>query len=195
MPLPGLRTYVKVGDKLEVPHGAWQRFKGRLENPDKNLKIVVKDFKKNEGGKTYRLAADIDVTIFCQAEWQFWQKGLLLIGAESSADANFTAALVCDVGVTLDITKFPPEVTVEPKVAELGLNLVDIKPRQEPILKGEKGDALRRDLKEILRTLVKASEPLVKDYANQAIAQSLKDGKGAISAGAILKSLPMPKEK
>src|SRR5438067_7323828 len=43
--LPNLRKYVKVGDKLELPHGAWRRFKGSMEDPVKNLKINVKDFK------------------------------------------------------------------------------------------------------------------------------------------------------
>ena len=40
------------------------------------------------------------------------------------------------------------------------------------------------------RSVMKASEPTVKEYANQAITQGLKDGKGTISAGAILKALP-----
>jgi hypothetical protein len=195
LPLPGLRTYVKVGDKIEVPHGSWRRFKGRVEDPDKNLKIVVKDFRKTEDGKVYRLVADVDVTVLCHGEWQLWQKGLPLLGAEAVADANFTAAIVCDVGVILNLSKFPPELKVEPKVTELGLNLVDFKLRGEPIIQGENGDNLRRDLKELLRALVKSSEPMVKDYANQAIADSLKDGKGTFSAGAILKSLPPPKEK
>ena len=78
-------------------------------------------------------------------------------------------------------------------MAELGLNLVDFKLRGDPIIKGAKGDALRNDLKEVLRSIVKSSEDFVKDQANQAIAQAIRDGKGTISAGAIMKSLPMPK--
>ena len=45
-----------------------------------------------------------------------------------------------------------------------------------------------------MRKAVKSQESAVKDYANQAIAQSLKEGKGNISAGAILKAMPKPKE-
>src|SRR5438067_2386068 len=41
--LPRLRKYVKVGDKLELPHGAWRRFKGKIENPETNLKIALKE--------------------------------------------------------------------------------------------------------------------------------------------------------
>ena len=194
LPLPKLRTYLKSGDEVVLPHGSWQRFKGKIEDPDKNLKIVVKDFKKTADGKKYRLVADVDVTIVCAGEWQLWQKGLLLVGAESAADANFTAAVVCEVGVRLDFTKFPPEMKTEPKVTELGLNLVDFKFRHEPIIKGETGDNLRRDLKDLLRSVVKSKEGAVKNYANEAITQSLKEGKGTISASAIMSTLPAPKK-
>jgi hypothetical protein len=187
--LMALRKVVKVGDHLEAPHGAWRRFKGTIEDPDKNLKIAVKDFKKLDS-KTYRIDVDVDVTIMCQGDWQQWQKGLLLVEAGATADANIMAAIVCDVGVSLNVKKFPPELNIEPKVSELGLNLVDFKLRGDPIIKGQRGDALRNDLKEVLRSVFKASEPFVKDQANQAIVQGLREGKGTISAGAIMKALP-----
>ncbi len=194
LPLMALRKTVKVGDKLEAPHGAWRKFKGKIENPDKNLKIAVKDFKKLDE-KSYRFVVDVDVTIMCQVEWQQWQKGLLLVAADATADANITAALVCDVGVSLDFKKLPPALNIAPKVSELELNLVDFKVRGEPIIKGAKGDAIRNELKEILKSVVRSSEEFVKDQANQAIVQGLKDGKGSISAGAILKTLPLPKSE
>ena len=190
--LMALRKFVKVEDRLEAPHGAWRKFKGKIEEPSKNLKIVVKDFKKLDE-KTYRVVVDVDVTVLCQAEWQQWQKGLLLFEAEASADANLTAAIVCDVGVSLNIKRFPPELIIEPKITELGLNLVDFNLRGDPIIKGARGDALRMELKDILRSVVKSSEGFVKDQANLAIAQGIKDGKGDISAAAIMKALPIPK--
>src|SRR6202044_2159729 len=106
LPLPGLRTYLKSGNEVVLPHGSWQRFKGKIEDPDKNLKIVVKDFQKTADGKKYRLIADVDITIVAVGEWQLWQKGLLVVSAASAADANFTAAVVCEVGVNIDLKKF-----------------------------------------------------------------------------------------
>jgi hypothetical protein len=193
LPLAGLRKLVKVGDHLGAPHGTWRRFKGKIEEPDKNLKIVVKDFKKLND-KAYRIVVDVDATILCRGEVQQWQKGLLLVGAEAAADANVTAAIVCDVGVELNVKKFPPELNLDPKVTELGLELVDVKVRGGPILKGEGGKALANDIKDMLRAAVKASEPLVKAEANRAIAESLREGKGSISAGAILEPLPKAKK-
>jgi ribosome maturation factor RimP len=193
LPLAGLRKLVKVGDHLEAPHGTWRRFKGKIEEPDKNLKIVVKEFKKLDD-KTYRVKVDVDATILCRGEVQQWQKGLMLIGGEASADANVTAAILCDVGVALNLKKFPPELNIEPKVTELGLELVDVKVRGGPILKGERGKAMADDLKDMLRAVVKASEPLVKEEANRAIAESLREGNGTISARSILQALPKAKK-
>jgi hypothetical protein len=189
LPLPRLRRVVKVGDKLEMPHGTWRKFKGKIEEPDKNLKIVVKDFKSLDS-KTYRVVADVDTTFLVRIEVQQWQKGLPLIGADLSADANVTAAIVCDVGVSLNLSKFPPELKLEPKVTELGLDFIDFKVRGGPIIQGEFGDNLRKDLKEGIRAFLKASEPAIKAQANQAIEKSLKEGKGTISADAILKAMP-----
>lgn len=189
LPFPKLRKYVKVGEKMEMPHGTWRKFRGKLEDPAKNLKIIVKDFKQLDG-KTYRIVTDIEVTFLAQAELQQWQKGLFVVGAEVAADANLTGAIVCDVGVSLNLKKFPPELVLEPKVTELGLDFVDFKVRGGPFIVGEFGDNLRRDLKESFRSILKASEPLVKIYVNEAIAQSLKEGKGSISAEAILKAMP-----
>jgi hypothetical protein len=189
LPLPGLRTFIKVGNKLEVPHGTWRRFKGKIEHPDKHLKILVKEFKALDP-KTHRIAVDVDATFLTLSELQQWQKGLMLIGGNAVADVQITAAIVCDVGVDLDFKKFPPELKLDPKVTGLGLDLVDFKVRNGPMIQGEFGDNLRNDLKQIMRGLLKASEPLVKEEVNRAIVQSLKEGKGTISAQSIMKALP-----
>jgi hypothetical protein len=193
LPLPQLRKYVKVGEKMFVPHGSWRRFKGTLENPDKNLKIVVKDFKQLDD-KTYRIVVDVDAIVLCNAEWQQWQKGLQLVGLEAAGDATFTSAMVCDIGVSLNFDKFPPVLNISPKVSDLRLNLVDFKLRNGPLLKGEKGEALTNEVKDVMRAFVKASEPTVKDYANKILTQSLKEGKGTISASSIMKTLPESKK-
>jgi len=191
LPFPGLRTYVKVGDKVEVPHGTWRRFKGRIEQPDKNLKIVVRDFKQIDG-KNYRVAVDVDVIVLTHTEIQQWQKGLPLIGGQAVIDVNVTASMVCDINASFELKKFPPELKIEPKVTQLDLDLVDFKVRNGPIVGGEFGDNLRNDLKEIVRGVMKAAAPVVKDEANRAIVQSLKEGTGTISAAAIMKALPRP---
>ncbi len=192
LPFPQLRKYIKVGDKVEVPHGTWRRFTGKIESPDKNLIINLTDFKPLNA-KTHRIAFDVDATMAWNIELQQWQKGLLLLPIATVADARFTAAIVCDVGVELDLTTFPPALKIEPKVADLGLNLVDVKLRSGPLLTGEKNEQMAKDIKDVLRLAVKASEPLVKAEVNRVIEESLKQGKGTIGVGAMMKALPKAK--
>ncbi len=188
LPFPLLRTYVKVGDKLEVPHGTWRRFKGKIENPQKDLKILLTDFKRLND-KTYRIAFDVDATMAWNFELQQWQKGLLLLPVAATVDSHFTSAIVCDVDVELDIATFPPALKIAPKVVDLGLNLVDVKLRDGPQLSGENAERFANDIKDLLRVAVKASEPLVKAEVNRVIALSLKEGKGTIGLGAIMKAM------
>jgi hypothetical protein len=187
--LPRLRTYLKDGDRVVLPHGAWKRLKVQLEDPARDLVINVKDF-KYAGGKNYRLDLDADVVLRTDGEWQQWQKGLLLVGVEGVADAYLHVSIGADIGVELDFKTFPPGVKIHPKVTDLGLDLQDIRLRGGPIFTGEKGERLASDIKGLLRAAVKVAEPKVKDLANEAIAQSIQKGRGALSAGEMVKALP-----
>ena len=75
-------------------------------------------------------------------------KGLLLIGGQAAIDVNITAAIVCDVCVSLDLKKFPPELKIEPKVKELILTRRFQGP-QWPHRRRRIRRQLRNDLKEI----------------------------------------------
>jgi hypothetical protein len=191
--LPRLRTYLKDGDRIVLPHGAWKRLKVQIEDPARDLIINVKNF-KYAGGKNYRLDLDADVVLRTEGEWQQWQKGLLLVGVEGVADAYLHVAVGTDIGVELDFKQFPPGVKINPKVTDLALNLEDIRLRGGPIFTGEKGERLASDIKGLLRAAVKIAEPKVKELVNDAIAESIRKGKGALSPGELFKALP-PSER
>jgi hypothetical protein len=189
LPLPRLRTYVKVGDHIEVPHGPWRRVKGRIEDPSKDLDIQVREFRQLEP-TTYRLALDADTTVNCEAEWQQWQKGLRLVGATAVADAALRISLVCDVGVSLDLSTFPPAVNLEPKVKELHIDLKSLNLRHlgNRIVQAENPKELGERFEDVLRDALHQSEPILKDYANDAIARGLREGKGGVAPAALLKA-------
>jgi hypothetical protein len=187
--LPNLRTYLKDGDRVVLPHGAWKRVKLKLEDPSRDLSITVRNF-KNIDGKNYRLELDADVVLRTEGEWQQWQKGLLVVGLDAVADSYLRVSVGTNVAVALNFTKIPPDVNVSPTVTDLSLDLQDIRLRGGPIFTGEKGEKLAGDIRGLLRGAVKLAEPQVKELANQAIIQSIKDGKGALSTSALLKALP-----
>ncbi len=177
---PGLpRTYVKVGDEKELAHGNWKRVRVKLDDPDKNLKIKVKEFKKLDKGG-HRLLLDAEALVHCDGEMNQYIRGLLLLRVTGRADATITSTMTCDVDIKINLKKFPPEVNVEPKIVAITLDLKDFNLTQlGGTVQGEKVRKLGNELMpDLIRALLKASEPLVKDYANEAIAASLKETKG-----------------
>ena len=63
-------------------------------------------------------------------------------------------------------------------------------------MEGERAKELGNQYKSLLQDLMHSAEPTVKDYANDAIAKSIKEGKGTLSANALFKMLSAatPKE-
>jgi hypothetical protein len=190
------RTYIKVGDKKELAHGNWKRVVVKLENPDKDLKIKVKEFARMDKGG-YRMVLDAEAAVRCDGEMNQWVRGLLLLKFDGKADATITASMVCDVDVKINLKKFPPEVNVEPKILEMTLDLKEFNLKQlGGSVEGERIRQIGNDvMPDLIRGLMKASEPMIKDYANQAIAQSLKESKGKLSAAELLKAAPKEKDK
>ncbi len=190
--LPNLRTYIKVGDQYELPHGAWRRIKSWLPKPEEDLQISVREFKALDA-KTYRVVADVDAKVTCNAAWQQWQKGLLFAGLVGDADARVQASLVCDIAVSLDLSKLPPELKLEPKITELRTELKEF--RLTSLGDGELADGINDKMKEVLQTVLVFVQPQVKEQANLALVQALRQGQGTISSAAIIKSLAPSKAK
>ncbi len=181
------RTVVKVGDRMELPHGTWKRTKVWIDDPNKDVKLVVRDVRKIDA-KTARVSVEATVNLHGEREWKKWEKGLSLFGLTAQADAVVAVALECDVAITLNTSKFPPELVVEPKVIDCKLELKDFAPRRvgRVFVEAEIDD----ELKAVLNDMLRAYEPGVKERANKAIAKGLKEGKGKISADALLKAAP-----
>lgn len=190
--LPNLRTYIKKGDKIELPHGLWRKVRVRMDDPARDLKIKVKDFKALDA-KTYRVVVDSESAFRTEIEAQQWQKGLTLAGFKGKADCVFAVSLDCDVNIALDPKTF--SLKVEPKVTRLNLDLKDFLLREVgtarlgQVLEGDQAKNFGDQFKDLLQAAVKASEPRVKDYANQTIAKSIQEGKGTLGAAGILKFL------
>ena len=194
------RTRVRIGDKEGYPHGLWKKFKVRINDPARDLKINVREFSKVDS-KTFRLVVDSEVALAGDGDVQNWQKGLPLGKVSAQADALVGLGMVFDIGVTLDTKKFPPELNIEPRLADLKIDLKDFllrrvaNPTTNISLEGEAAKSFGDDWKDSLKALIKNFEPDIKSRANEAIAQSLKEGKGNISAASLFKMAPPAKGK
>lgn len=193
--LPRLRQVVKIGDRLELPHGLWRKVKLTMTDPAKDLAIKVVEFKPTDK-KTYRVVVEVEAAVHGWTETQHWQKGLQLVGFIADADAVVTIVLECDVAVSLDGKQFPPTVKVEPTVTNLKIELKDFTPQQltlrrlgTVILEGQQARDVGEQVKGYLNDGLRAYEPQIRSSVNQAIAQSIRDGKGQLSATELLKAL------
>ena len=173
------RTYVKVGDHLELPDGSWRRTRVWLDDPAKDIVIVVRDFKKSDA-KNFRLSLDAQAAIHSEGELQRWTKGLLLLNVSAQADALFTMNMEVDVAVSFKTDVFPPALVVEPKVAECKLVIKEfaVKKIANVQIEGPLVTDLNNQMREYLQQLLTLSEPMVKTQINDVITEGLRDGKG-----------------
>jgi hypothetical protein len=198
---PGLRKTVRVGNRMELPHGLWRKVKVWMKDPAKDLRINVRDVQRLDP-KTIRVTVDSQATFGTAVQAQLWQKGLALPGFAGKAGATIGVLLDCDVAMEFVTNKFPPEVKIVPKITKLKTDLRDFNLQEistlrlGTILQGERAKEFGNKYKDILKDLMHSAEPMIKDYANDAIAQSLKEGKGTFGAAAVFKMLgaAAPKE-
>jgi len=189
------RKTVQVGDHLELPHGQWRKTRGWFEDPQRDLTIQVRDLHPI-GKSAYRIALDVEAVLHGETQVEQWQKGILLVGIMGQADARIGIFLECDVALSLG-KGFPPEMKVEPKVTNLKLELKEFnlghvdatRPGVALALQGAGARDLGNQVREALQDLLHNAEPAIMDRANEAIARSIREGKGTFSAASLMKAL------
>lgn len=185
--LPGLaRTTVKVGDRTELAHGTWKKGKVWVENPQRDFALAVTDLKLSESGK-YRMTVVSSAPLKIDYEVQQWLNGLLLFGVEGRADAKVQLDLDFDIKVALNVTKFPPEISVDPKVVGTKAQVLDVKVFDPSRARNpERAQNINSTIRDFAQGLVHEAEPKIQEEANQAIAKAIREGKGTFSASKLL---------
>jgi len=181
--LPNLpRTTIRVGDHLELANGSWKKAKIWMDNPDKDFALVVTELKPQEPSK-YHLALTSTAPLLIDFEFQQWLNGLMLLGVNGRAKATIKVDLDCDVGLTLNVAKFPPEVSVEPKIAKTKIEVRELEVfNPGTARRPDLAQNLNNEIKNFVQGMVQDAEPKIQDEANRAIAQALREGKGTFSA-------------
>jgi hypothetical protein len=193
------RQTVPVGDHEELPHGQWRKTRAWIDDPARDVTIQVRELKPAPNN-SYRLTLGADASLHVDTEVQQWQRGLLVVDLKALADTRVGIALDCDVNLTLG-KGFPPDVKVEPKVTSLKADLKDFtlrrgearRQRLAVAIEGEAATKLGNEFKGTLQDLLHSAEPKIAERINEAIARSLREGKGTFSAAALLKALSKEK--
>jgi hypothetical protein len=181
--LPNLpRTTIKVGDRLELAHGSWKKAKVWMENSEKDFALAVTELKPQDASK-YRLSLTSTAPLLVDFEFQQWLNGLMLVGVNGRAKAKIKVDLDCDIGLTLNVAKFPPEVSVEPKIAKTKIEVLELEVFNAGTAnRPDLAQNLNNEIKNFVQGMAQDAEPKIQDEANRAIAQALREGKGTFSA-------------
>jgi hypothetical protein len=175
--LPNRRTRIKVGDREEWPHGAWNRLVVHLD-PQKDVAVKVSDVRPSDH-KTTLMRVEVTLKASVEEERQRWQKGLLLLHVNADADVVLVVTLDVDAAISFDRSKIPPALDVKPTVLRTQLDLQEFDLRRirnrVAAVEGDLARSIGDEMKDTLRSAVKSAEPLATQKINEALKEKAKN--------------------
>jgi hypothetical protein len=112
--IDGLKVDTKRRWKT-VNHGTWQRYRVTLVDPEEHLRVRVVHLHRVGPGKIgFDLLLDARLNVW--GRLQEWNNGLRLFSLSGEAQADVELQLGVELATTIDPTRFPPDVLLQPKV-------------------------------------------------------------------------------
>ena len=110
----------------EVNHGTWKRYEISQMDPEQHLRLRIENVHDAGDGKIgfeVALAAKLHV----HGRQSKWTKGVQIYSVSADAHANVQLRIQSQLGVKLDVTKFPPDVIVAPTVTDATATVTDFR--------------------------------------------------------------------
>lgn len=159
----GVRVYLKDGKirtkrrKKTVNHGTWKRYSASLLDPDEQFSVQLDNFKE-VGDRSTAFDVIVSARIKIEGRQAKWVKGVQLysISADGKADLRLTVSV--ELKSTLDITKFPPDLILEPSISEADIELIDFQIDRVSKAGGEFAQQLTKAVRKTVDKKIAASE-------------------------------------
>jgi hypothetical protein len=183
------RTIVEVNGQPEVPDGTWIKTRLSVEDPDRDVKIHVRTFKRLSA-TSYRMTLEADVAFRSEADTQRWRNGLLLGDATVNADLSVRVFLDCEIAARVGATG----ITLVPDVKDLTLTLKEYTPHRVKLnrsglsVEGDLVESLSDLLKSNVESQLRVKEANLKKTASESLAAVMKDRKNPLNPAAMLKA-------
>jgi len=144
----GLRIKTKRRWKM-ANHGTWRRYRIEPMDPAKHFSLAVEKIYPGTGRRT---AVDIRGRARVQAFARVseWRRDVQLYSLSLEADAELEMLLTCEVGMTTDAAKFPPDIVLNVEVTDARLQMTDFRARRLSKLDGP----LIREMSGTLRGII-----------------------------------------
>ncbi len=108
--------------KKKVNHGTWDRYEVSLVDPEDSFSVKLDGFEETE---TDRVKFDIAITakINVEARQSKWVKGVQLYSISADGSADVRLVLEVSLGSSMDVSKFPPDLTFDPRIEDADIQL------------------------------------------------------------------------
>ena len=171
----GVRLRRDDGDgKLEtkrkykmVNHGTWRKYSGQLLAPEQQFAVQLERVTQNQDGDVHFSVA-FDAKLKLDARQSKWVKGVQLYSFSAEGNAQVRLAIECDLAIDLDLSKFPPDLVLSPKVNRADLEVLSFKLDRVSKLGGEFSQQVTRlARKELDAKIAEKEKKLVKKINNE----------------------------
>lgn len=147
--------------KKKVNHGTWERYGVSLVDPEKSFSVKLDNFQDVAKDKvTFDIAITADVDV--DARQSKWVKGVQLYSISVKGFASIRLVLSIQLGSSMDISKFPPDLIFDPQISDADIQLSNFRIDRVSKAGGEFAQQLTRIAREkIEQKIAKKEEKLV----------------------------------
>jgi hypothetical protein len=127
-----LKTHRKF---REANDGKWQLYRIKLTDPDEKLDVKIAKIRRLPDGKV-GLEITAVATLEAFGRQSLWQHGVQLYSVSAEATARVRLWAHAEVATHLDVTRFPPDISLDPKITAAKFEIPDFRLRRVGELHG-----------------------------------------------------------
>lgn len=164
------RLRTKRRKKL-VNHGTWDRYEVSLVDPENSFSVQMNNFKETD---TDRVTFDVIITakVDVMARQAKWVKGMQLYSISADGSADVQLAISASLGSRMDVSKFPPDITFDPRIEDAKIKLANFRIDRVSKAGGEFAQQVTRIVKSKLDEKIASKEDKLVDKLNAKIEKS-----------------------
>ncbi len=165
-----LELKVRAREK-KVNHGNWQMYKVTLIDPEHSLHGELTSLERTADGKAL-VDGFFTARLKVLGRTAHWEYGVQLASFSVEAECSVQLRVQCEVGMTIDPSKIPPDFVLEPKVTKADLDLVKFRVLKLSKLDGPLAREIGRSLRGKIAEKVDDQSPKVAAKLNKSIAKN-----------------------
>ncbi|MEM7452892.1 MAG: hypothetical protein AAF456_00930 [Planctomycetota bacterium] len=166
----GLRIETRRKRKM-VNHGTWKMYSAELINPEEEFQVEVVNLRRTDNGDTgfdVHFYAHLDL----HARQSKWVRGVQLYSLSADGHARVKLVVSCEMGVAMDVTRFPPDMVFDPEVTSAEIIVEDFRIERVSKLGGEFAQQVSRQVRRILDDKIEEREERLVEKINEELEEN-----------------------